>query len=175
MQLHGKRTLVVAGLGVLTVAVTIASATLTILAYEGRSQEDTRQQALTQATQMVPDILSYDFNTVDDHFTSALAHLGGDFRTQFESVSKDIIIPSAKKRQVVTSATVVESSVVSSDTDAATVAALRDVLMARGGAAAEALARSRHVRMALNQTLVDESALLSEGCEVAFFPPVTGG
>ena len=61
------------------------------------------------------------------------------------------------------------------DTDAATVAALRDVLMARGGAAAEALARSRHVRMALNQTLVDESALLSEGCEVAFFPPVTGG
>lgn len=116
-----KRTLVVAGLGVLTVAVTIASATLTILAYEGRSQEDTRQQALTQATQMVPDILSYDFNTVDDHFTSALAHLGGDFRTQFESVSKDIIIPSAKKRQVVTSATVVESSVVSSDTDAATV------------------------------------------------------
>lgn len=61
------------------------------------------------------------------------------------------------------------------DTDAATVAALRDVLIARGGAAAEVLARSRHVRTALNQTLVDESAALSEGCEVAFFPPVTGG
>ncbi len=61
------------------------------------------------------------------------------------------------------------------DTDARTVAALRDVLIARGGAAAEALARTRHVRMALNQNLVDESAPLSEGCEVAFFPPVTGG
>lgn len=60
-------------------------------------------------------------------------------------------------------------------TDASTVAALRDVLIARGGAAAEVLARSRHVRMALNQTLVDESAALNEGCEVAFFPPVTGG
>lgn len=60
-------------------------------------------------------------------------------------------------------------------TDATTVAVLRDALIARGGAAAEALARSRHVRMALNQTLVDETATLSEGCEVAFFPPVTGG
>lgn len=116
-----RRALVVAGLGVLAVAVTIASATLTIRAHEGRSQEDTRHQARAQAAQMVPDILSYDFNTIDDHFTNALEYLGGDFRTQFESVSKDVIIPSAKERQVVTSATVVESSVVSADADAATV------------------------------------------------------
>jgi molybdopterin synthase sulfur carrier subunit len=27
----------------------------------------------------------------------------------------------------------------------------------------------------LNQDLSEESAALSEGCEVAFFPPVTGG
>lgn len=60
-------------------------------------------------------------------------------------------------------------------TDAPTVAALRDALIARGGAASEALARGRHVRVALNQNLVDESTPLSEGCEVAFFPPVTGG
>lgn len=60
-------------------------------------------------------------------------------------------------------------------TEVATVAALRDLLIARGGASAEALARSRHVRVALNQNLVDESAALHEGCEVAFFPPVTGG
>ncbi|MDT8992128.1 molybdopterin converting factor subunit 1 [Curvibacter sp. APW13] len=61
------------------------------------------------------------------------------------------------------------------DTQASSVAALRDALIARGGAAAEALARGRHVRVALNQNLVDESVSLSEGCEVAFFPPVTGG
>jgi molybdopterin synthase sulfur carrier subunit len=60
-------------------------------------------------------------------------------------------------------------------TQAATVAALRDELLARGGLATEALARSRHVRVALNQALVEESAALSEACEVAFFPPVTGG
>ncbi len=60
-------------------------------------------------------------------------------------------------------------------TQAATLKALREEMSARGGAYAEALARGRAVRMALNQDLCDESAALSEGCEVAFFPPVTGG
>lgn len=61
------------------------------------------------------------------------------------------------------------------DTQTTTVGGLRDELFARGGPATEALARTRHVRVALNQVLVDESAALSDGCEVAFFPPVTGG
>lgn len=61
------------------------------------------------------------------------------------------------------------------DTSAPTLAALRDALIARGGAYAEVLARGKAVRVALNQTLCDESASLVEGAEVAFFPPVTGG
>jgi len=61
------------------------------------------------------------------------------------------------------------------DTSAATLAALRDELIARGGAYATALARGKSVRMALDQVMSDETALLREGCEVAFFPPVTGG
>ncbi|WP_457280429.1 molybdopterin converting factor subunit 1 [Polaromonas sp. P5_D5] len=61
------------------------------------------------------------------------------------------------------------------DTSAATLAALRDELLAATPAHAAALARGKSVRMALNQVMSDESAVLSEGCEVAFFPPVTGG
>ena len=61
------------------------------------------------------------------------------------------------------------------DTPAQTVAALREELLARGGAYAEVLARGRTVRAAVNQVLSPESAALTEGCEVAFFPPVTGG
>ena len=61
------------------------------------------------------------------------------------------------------------------DTKAATLAQLRDELVARGGSYAQSLARGKSVRMALNQVMSDESAALSEGCEVAFFPPVTGG
>lgn len=56
-----------------------------------------------------------------------------------------------------------------------TVGQARDALLARGGVHAEALARSRAVRAALNQKLCAESALLAEGDELAFFPPVTGG
>lgn len=61
------------------------------------------------------------------------------------------------------------------ETVATTVAGLRDELIARGGAYAESLARGKAVRMALNQTLAVETAVLVEGAEVAFFPPVTGG
>lgn len=61
------------------------------------------------------------------------------------------------------------------ETGATTLAALRDELIARGGAHAEALARGRAVRVSLNQTMADESAVLTDGAEVAFFPPVTGG
>lgn len=60
-------------------------------------------------------------------------------------------------------------------TSAATLAELRDALIARGGAHAESLARGRAVRMALNQVMSDESAVLVDAAEVAFFPPVTGG
>jgi sulfur-carrier protein len=56
-----------------------------------------------------------------------------------------------------------------------TVGALREQLIARGAAHAAALARGRALRCALDQALCDESALLHDGAEVAFFPPVTGG
>ncbi|AMO24792.1 molybdopterin converting factor subunit 1 [Ramlibacter solisilvae] len=52
---------------------------------------------------------------------------------------------------------------------------LRDELLARGGAYAQVLARGKAVRIAKDQVMSDESATLVEGCEVAFFPPVTGG
>jgi molybdopterin synthase sulfur carrier subunit len=61
------------------------------------------------------------------------------------------------------------------DTTAATLAALRDELIAFGGDHAESLARGRAVRMAVNQVMSEESVMLADGAEVAFFPPVTGG
>ncbi len=60
-------------------------------------------------------------------------------------------------------------------TPAATLGALRDELVARGGAHASSLARGKAVRMALDQVLSHEDAALTDGAEVAFFPPVTGG
>ncbi len=60
-------------------------------------------------------------------------------------------------------------------TTATTVGALREELMARSEAAANALAHGKAVRMALNQEMCQGDAALKAGDEVAFFPPVTGG
>ena len=56
-----------------------------------------------------------------------------------------------------------------------TLAALRDQLIASSPRHADALRRDRALRCAVNQALADEHAVLDDGAEVAFFPPVTGG
>jgi sulfur-carrier protein len=56
-----------------------------------------------------------------------------------------------------------------------TLADLRAALQQRGGRHAELLAPQRLVRCALNQVMADEAAVIEDGAEVAFFPPVTGG
>jgi sulfur-carrier protein len=57
----------------------------------------------------------------------------------------------------------------------ATVGDVRAWLRTRGGAWAETLAEGRALRMACNHTMTDAGTRLTDGCEVAFFPPVTGG
>ena len=52
---------------------------------------------------------------------------------------------------------------------------LRGHLMARSELWANALAQGRSIRIALNHEMINEDALLADGVEVAFFPPVTGG
>ncbi|MGF6656725.1 molybdopterin synthase sulfur carrier subunit [Paraburkholderia youngii] len=57
----------------------------------------------------------------------------------------------------------------------ATVGDVRAWLRVRGGIWAETLAEGRALRMACNHVMTDASTRINEGCEVAFFPPVTGG
>lgn len=64
---------------------------------------------------------------------------------------------------------------VSLPAEVSTVGALRDFLIARGGAWAEALSHERALRMAFNQVMCEPGTQLRDGAEVAFFPPVTGG
>ncbi len=56
-----------------------------------------------------------------------------------------------------------------------TVGALRDRLITIDAAHAAALARGKALRAALDRSMADEGAVLGDGAEVAFFPPVTGG
>ncbi|MGC9162773.1 MAG: molybdopterin converting factor subunit 1 [Thiomonas sp.] len=56
-----------------------------------------------------------------------------------------------------------------------TVGALRDWLRALDARHAAALGAGKPLRVACNQVMCDEHTALAPGCEVAFFPPVTGG
>lgn len=57
----------------------------------------------------------------------------------------------------------------------ATVGDLRQWLIAQSPDHAEALALSKGLRAACNQTMCSAAEPLTDGAEVAFFPPVTGG
>ena len=52
---------------------------------------------------------------------------------------------------------------------------LRAMLVARGGAWAQELAGGGSVRAAVNQVMAVGDVPITDGDEVAFFPPVTGG
>ena len=54
-------------------------------------------------------------------------------------------------------------------------ASLRAALVNRGGAWAQELAPSRPVRAAVNQEMAAPETPVTDGDEIAFFPPVTGG
>jgi molybdopterin synthase sulfur carrier subunit len=56
-----------------------------------------------------------------------------------------------------------------------TVAGVRALLQARGGAWQRALAQGKAVRIAVNQEIAAATTAVRQGDEVAFFPPVTGG
>lgn len=56
-----------------------------------------------------------------------------------------------------------------------TVGDVRQFLAARGGVWEEALGADQILRMAYQHTMTSPDTAITEGCEVAFFPPVTGG
>jgi sulfur-carrier protein len=56
-----------------------------------------------------------------------------------------------------------------------TVGAVRHFLIERGGNWETALSEQRPLRMAYNQQMAEPGTAISDGGEIAFFPPVTGG
>jgi len=56
-----------------------------------------------------------------------------------------------------------------------TVGDVRTYLRARGGVWEEVLGDGCALRMACNQIMTTAEGPLTDDCEVAFFPPVTGG
>ncbi len=68
-----------------------------------------------------------------------------------------------------------QESVALSGITARTVGELHHWLLGRSSKHASALALDTGLRMACDQVLCTADQPLQDGCEVAFFPPVTGG
>ena len=56
-----------------------------------------------------------------------------------------------------------------------TVGQVRAFLVKRGGVWAEVLGEDQVLHMACNHKITGSNTKISEGCVIAFFPPVTGG
>jgi molybdopterin synthase sulfur carrier subunit len=68
-----------------------------------------------------------------------------------------------------------DREVVDVPADVATVAQLRAWLVTRGEPWASAFGEIKRIRAAIDQAMAQDTSLLRDGAEVAFFPPVTGG
>jgi sulfur-carrier protein len=60
-------------------------------------------------------------------------------------------------------------------TSVTTIASLIEFLAQRGAQWREALQLGKGMKCALNQEVVNVDTVLTDGSEIAFFPPVTGG
>jgi len=77
--------------------------------------EEARQQATEAATAAVPDVLSYNYRTIDDDLARAKTHLTGDFARQFGQLTSQIVAPQAVQGQITTRAEIAATSVVEAD------------------------------------------------------------
>ncbi|MFD6170537.1 hypothetical protein [Streptomyces coeruleorubidus] len=93
-------------LAVLLVAGLVALAALGWQYRDDRLTETARTEALAAARKAAPVVLSYDYRRLDKDFSTARAHLTGDFRDEYGKTTKTVVAPTAEKYHGVVKATV---------------------------------------------------------------------
>lgn len=76
-----------------------------------------RQSAIDAARTRLPQLLSYDFHTLDRDLAGARSGTTGTFRDQFAELTTKVVAPAAQQQQIVTKTTVAGASVVSAEKD----------------------------------------------------------
>lgn len=107
-------------LGVAAAAV-LGLCTATVLLYqrvEQASEVDSARQAASDAARTrLPQLLSYDYHTLDKDLAGARAGTTGAFHDQFTELTTKVVAPAAQQQQIVTRTTVAGTSVVSAEPD----------------------------------------------------------
>jgi Mce-associated membrane protein len=85
---------------------------------EQASEVDAARQAATDAARTrLPQLLSYDYHTLDRDLAGARAGTTGAFRDQFAELTTKVVAPAAQQQEIVTKTTVTGTSVVSAEPD----------------------------------------------------------
>lgn len=85
------------------------------------AQQQTRSELAPLATDQVPKVFGYDFQTVERTLTDAAGLLTPDYRKEFQDRAKKDIIPQARDRQVVSQANVVGAGVLTAQRNSGSV------------------------------------------------------
>jgi Mce-associated membrane protein len=103
-------------LGAVLVALALA-AFVSLQSQRAAATSDARTDALAAAKARVPDLLSYDKDTLDEDLDRALDQTTGSFADDYEQILTEVVGPTAKRRGISTSASISAAGVVSGDRD----------------------------------------------------------
>ena len=88
---------------------------------QARAEQQTRNTLPTLATEQVPQIFGFDYQTVERSLDTAALLLTDDYRAEFENRAQNEIIPQARDRQLVTQANVVGAGMLDARRDSGSV------------------------------------------------------
>ncbi|MBI3226748.1 MAG: mammalian cell entry protein [Mycolicibacterium cosmeticum] len=88
---------------------------------QSRAVQAATAELPTLATQQIPRVFGYDYQTVERSLTEAATMLTPDYRREFEDRAAKDIIPAARDRQVVSQANVVGAGMLNAQRDSASV------------------------------------------------------
>jgi Mce-associated membrane protein len=125
-QTRTRFVVVLAVAGVLILGLIALNIWLWTVRSDNSDTEQARQDALRNAQQRVPALLSYDYRKLGSYVRTAPDNATGRFKTDFTSLVARVIAPLAKQKQVVTNATVKQAGIVDASADQVTVLVLLD-------------------------------------------------
>ncbi|MGB9378399.1 MAG: hypothetical protein WCB04_12895 [Mycobacteriales bacterium] len=135
---------------VLVAALVVAAVLLGLPLIKGHRADAARTEAMHAARQESINLVTLDFNRVDADIANVLAGATGDFRDQY-SKDADRVKKVVKDNNVRSTGSVLESGVVTSDTDSVTVLVVVDSTVRNK---ANTKGQLRHYRMQLEMSRV---------------------
>lgn len=85
------------------------------LAHRETAAVESAEDAMASAEQRVPNLLSYDVETLEADVARAKDQTTGDFRDDYAEILDDVVVPNATKGRVVTTASVTAAGAVPGD------------------------------------------------------------